>query len=245
MLLLAVTLCLTSCFETVQEIVIKADGTGSITTTSDMSSLLSIAKMYGAKEMDEVRKESFDTTIQLSSIAENISDLTASEKQLLGKGSLGIRINVEEGVMVNKSYIPFSSISQLGEIGGLSARMLDISLMKALDRKESKNAENEDIPDFSFDKYFVTSYSQSVIERRLNKIKYADLAGDEGMEGLKEMSKMGMSTASTLIYSLPRPVKKAEGKNLKVSDDKRTVTIKGDAEAFFENAADLEFRIEY
>jgi hypothetical protein len=54
-----------------------------------------------------------------------------------------------------------------------------------------------------------------------------------------------MPMNTTLIYNLPRPVKKAEGKNLKVSDDKKKVTILTSVEDFFDDVSKLEFRIEY
>lgn len=50
---------------------------------------------------------------------------------------------------------------------------------------------------------------------------------------------------STLIINLPKPAKKTEGKNVKLSDDKKKVTITSSAEDFFDDAAGLEFKIEY
>ena len=67
---------------------------------------------------------------------------------------------------------------------------------------------------------------------------------DEGMKAMKEMSTMGVGNSKLILY-LPSPVKKAEGKSVTVSEDKKTVTIMSSMEDFFDDGKSLEFRIEY
>ena len=55
----------------------------------------------------------------------------------------------------------------------------------------------------------------------------------------------GEVTRNGYKFNLPKPAKKAEGKNVKLSEDKKKVTITTSAEDFFEDVSKLEFRIEY
>jgi hypothetical protein len=50
---------------------------------------------------------------------------------------------------------------------------------------------------------------------------------------------------STMIINLPRPAEKAEGKNLKLSEDKLKVTVLSSLDDFFDNPESLEFKIKY
>jgi hypothetical protein len=65
------------------------------------------------------------------------------------------------------------------------------------------------------------------------------------MQAMKEMAGQGMPINTTLIFNLPRPAKKAEGKNVKLSADKKKVTITSSIDDFFDDVTKLEFKIEY
>ncbi len=103
-----------------------------------------------------------------------------------------------------------------------------------------------DMPEASsMDDYFEVSYKSGQIKKKLNKDKYAGVGSDEYLTGMKEASQMGMPMSTTVVYNLPRPAKKVEGKNVTVSDDKMKVTVKSTLNEFFDEAENLEFEIEY
>jgi hypothetical protein len=62
---------------------------------------------------------------------------------------------------------------------------------------------------------------------------------------LKEAGIMGIPVLTTQVINLPRPAKKAEGKNVKLSDDRKKVTIKSSIDDFYDEPAKMEYRIEY
>ena len=74
---------------------------------------------------------------------------------------------------------------------------------------------------------------------------YANVENDKSLTSLKEMSQMGMASTMKTIFNLPRPAKKAEGKGVKLSDDRKKVTIEGTLDDFFEDATFFEYEIEY
>jgi hypothetical protein len=65
------------------------------------------------------------------------------------------------------------------------------------------------------------------------------------MQSLKQMSSMGSPINVNYIINLPRPAKKAEGKALKLSDDKKKVTVSVTSDDFFEDPSKFEYKIEY
>jgi len=251
-LLMGGALFLTSC-EVTREISIKPDGSGVMVTTTDLSSVIGMAKMAGqGKELDKMEDKSIDTTIALASIADSIPDLTADERSLIKKGTLGFNMNMADEKFITKVELPFSGVDQIATLDKLTGKAFKEAMKKQMDNEKGEGEAEEnaqapgadDIPEGSIEDYFVTTYSKGLISKTLNKEKYATVDQDEAMQALKQMSSMGAGT-TTLVFNLPNAVKKAEGKNVKVSDDKKKVTITSSTEDFFSDASALEFRIEY
>ena len=97
----------------------------------------------------------------------------------------------------------------------------------------------------SFDDYYEFEFSNGELTRKVNKEKYAGVESDEYFKGIQQASAMGLVMKATYIINLPRPATKAEGKNVKLSDDKKTVTISADINDFLADASSLEFKIKY
>jgi hypothetical protein len=235
--------------QTTREVTLNKDNSGTIVTTTDMSSLIGMAKMSGkSKEMDNLN-EVMDTTFSLENMTDSLGTITDEEKALVKKGKIGIQMNMPDDKFIIKMEFPFSDPAQINKLDKLSSRLMQETLKKQLgsagkDSSLSDMPSGGDIPNGSIEDYFTTTYSKGVIEKKLNKEKYANVESDAGMKSLKEMAGMGVGN-STLIINLPRPVKKADGKNVKLSDDKKKVTITSNAEDFFDDATEQEFRIEY
>ena len=62
---------------------------------------------------------------------------------------------------------------------------------------------------------------------------------------MREAGTMGLEIKSNYIINLPRPAKSAEGKGVKLSDDKKKVTINVTLDDFFDNPSLLEYVIKY
>jgi hypothetical protein len=87
--------------------------------------------------------------------------------------------------------------------------------------------------------------TDKLISKTLNIEKYAGASGDESMKALKQMSGMGSPITSNYIINLPRPAKKAEGKAIKLSADKKKATLTVTSDDFFDDPSKFEYRIEY
>lgn len=244
LLFISSSFALISC-ETTKEISLNQDGSGKMITTTDMSSLIGIAKMSG-KDMEKEDK-ALDTTIALDKMVDSIPDLSAEEKELAKKGVLGLNINLKDEKLITKLEFPFTNAAQITKLDEVSAKVMQ----QAMKKQAQEGAEgappipDDEMPKASMDDYFTITYKKGAIEKKHIPEKYAAVGEDKGMQSLKEMAGQGMPMNTTLIYNLPKPAKKAEGKNVKLSEDKKKVTITNSVDDFFEDVTKLEFKIEY
>ena len=248
-LLAASVIFLTSC-ETTKEITLRPDGTGILTTTSDMSSMLGLAKMAGeGKDLDKLKEEkAVDTTVSMEKLVEELPDLTAEEKELVKKGTLGFNMDLKNDKLITQLTFPFSNTSEISTIDKMYTRVMAQVMKEQMDSSKTGMPAGlpggDKLPSGSIDNYYAFNFSKGLVERKLLADKYAKLGDDEGMQSMKEMSGVGIGNSKLILY-LPSPVKKTEGKGVTVSEDKKTVTIMSSLEDFFDNGKSLEFRIEF
>jgi hypothetical protein len=246
LLSIACTFLLAGCFELTDEITLKADGSGTVSSTNDMSTLITLAKsMGGAEAMEKAGDKATDTVVSLEKIADSVSALTAEEKDLVRKGTLSMKISLKDEKMVTRLDIPFSKMQQIEKIKAISSKISNYFIGKNMGNGMPPGMGDKMPSSDPLGDYFTINYSAGVIEKKLDKEKYAGVANDEMMKGIKEMSEGGMPVSSTVIINLPKSAKSATGKGVILSEDKRKVTIKSTSEDFFENASALEFKIEY
>ncbi len=234
---------LTSC-ETTREITFNENGSGKMVTTTDMSGLIGIAKMSG-KEMEK-EVQSIDTTIALDKMVDSIPDLTPDEKEIVRKGVLGLVMDMANEKLVTTLEFPFASGSQIKKLDQISAKVMQQAMQKQAGAGEDASPMPDDeLGKASIDEYFTVTYDKGLVERKHIPEKYAKVGEDQALQALKEASAQGMPMNTTIIFNLPKPAKKAEGKNLTLSEDRKKVTIKSSMDDFFEDVSKLEFRIEY
>ncbi len=238
------TLFLAGCFETTQEINLNEDGSGTLSTTNDMSAIIGLVKQMGSKETDKIGDQAIDTTIALSSQVDSIENLTPQEKELLKKGTMHVNMNLKDEKFSTNIRFPFTSPSEIKKYNQLTDKVMGEALKDKLGDSPVPGMEEMPSPT-SIEDYFTMSFSKGLLIKKLDKEKYAGAANDKFLNGMKESAGMGMPMTTTYIINLPRAAKKAEGKNVKLSADKKKVTIETDIDDFFDDAAKFEFRIEY
>ena len=244
--LLSGCLLLTGCLETTQEITLRDDGTGLFSTTSDMGPLLTMAKqMGGGEQLEKAGEVAMDTTIGLGSQADSIPDLNETDKALLQKGRMNMKINLKNDEFKTRLEFPFSQPDEIPAFSQLTGKLMG-NIMKSQMGESAMMDGMGGMPAFSsMDDYFNLEFSNGEFKKKLNKEKYATASSDEYLNGLKQASGMGLPVVTTYIINLPRPAEKVEGKNIQLSEDKRKVTIKAELDDFFEDPEKLEFKIKY
>ena len=235
---------LTSCLETTQEITLNEDGSGTYVNTNDMGKVLTIAKNMGGASTDKIPQQAVDTSFSFAAAADSIPGLSAEDKELLKKGSVHIKMSVEDEIFTTVMSFPFTTLGDISKFNRLSGKMMMESL-KGKMPSEMPMGTNAMPESSSMDDYYTLEFSQGELKKKLNKEKYADVEKDEFLNGMKQAGAMGIPVTSTFIINLPRPAEKAEGKNVKLSQDKMKVTISSTMDDFYDNPEALEFKIKY
>jgi hypothetical protein len=97
----------------------------------------------------------------------------------------------------------------------------------------------------SINNYYDVTIKKGLIERRVNEEKLAALKNDEQLKEMKGAEDMMSSITYNTIIHLPKAAKKAEGEKIKLSADKKTITIKSTLMDLFDDPKSLGFAIEY
>lgn len=244
-LLLGASIFLAGCLETTQEITLNEDGSGSFKTTTDMGSVISLARqMGGAEEMNKAGDQKMDSTFTLGAMADSIPGLTTAEKQLAAKGNARIQMNLKEDKFNTEMTFPFSNPREIFMISHIAGKVMTSTINDKMG-EVSSGAASEIPAQSTMENYYKDDFSNGELTRKVIKEKYDSVSKDEYLVGMKEAATMGLDMKSKLIINLPRPATKAEGKNVVLSEDKRKVTIIASLEDFFEDPTALEFKIKY
>lgn len=249
-LLTSCVILLAGCFESTQETTINEDGSGVLVNTTDMSTMVGMIKQFGGDEVKKMEGIVKDTSIALSSMADSIPGLTPAEKELVRNGTLYLNLNMKEEKFITRFNFPFKSVSDVNSLNKISLKLLNETMKRQMGDAPLAggmgNMQDEDSPKQKlFDEYFDVEYSKGVISKKINKEKYATVEDDESMKTIQQMSGMGAPVTLNYIINLPRPAKKVEGKGIKLSEDKKKVTLNVTSEDFFDDPSKFEYRIEY
>ncbi len=244
-------LLITSC-NVNREIVINEDGSGTTTTEYDMGDIIGLAKMSGqdfSEQMGDAKKT--DTTMSLDQRLEGVEGLTEEQLAFSKSGTLNVKTDIENEVMKFGLKFPFKALAELNgiekKVGELMSKIAGSEMQKQLDGagEDAPPMPTDEIKMGGVDEYFTLSYTNGKISRTLNKEKYALLDEDKALQQMKEMGTMGIPVTNKLVLKLPRAAKAVTGKSVKLSDDKKTVTITDELSAFFEDGTSFDFSVEY
>jgi hypothetical protein len=244
---------LVGCFDITQESTINDDGSGVFTSKTDMGSMLGMLKTMGGDEAKEMDSLKADTTIQLASLKDSLQGLTDVEKKMLDKATLKIVMDVPEEIFNIKFNFPYSKPSELEVINSIlkkSRKKIMSDQLEGLipgegDDGSMELGKGDDEGNTDTDDYFIYTYEKGKLTRKLNKEKYANVENDKGLKSMQEMGQLSAPMKMKTIFNLPKPAKKAEGKGVKLSSDKKTVTIEGTIDDFFDDPSVFEYTIEY
>ncbi|MFN5803780.1 MAG: hypothetical protein ACK420_00470 [Sphingomonadales bacterium] len=236
---------LAGCLDNTQEIPLNENGGGVFASSTDMGDLLGLARQMGAAQnLAELDNRKMDTVISLASAADSLDGLSMEEKTLVARASLSIIMNSSADQMKTGIRMPFDNYGQAALVQPLSGKLLGDAARRQLGDKLPTGGRQMPSPS-SFEDYYDLSISSGSIKRTLNKERYARAESDEFLKAMRELSGMGLSMKSTYVINLPRPATKTEGKSLKLSADKKRVTLNVDIDDFFDEPEKLQYLIEF
>lgn len=224
---------LLGCYEVNEEIVINENGSGTYVSKMDLAQLLEMAQSFGSEEMaKEGLDKAMDTTIYLKTVADSANDLSAEERELLNKGKVRLQMNIAEKLFKIDSEMPFSNYKELqlllggtGGVGSLNGVMKKVfNKNKTEDAEQAPDSPKE--PDLSeINAAFDIVVADGTISKRLNKARFDLVMAKPEMAPMKEIGSMGMEVLYTTSFRLPRPVTSSDNPLIKLSADKKTVTL--------------------
>lgn len=242
------------CFDITQESTINEDGSGVIVNKTDMSGLIGMMKMMGGNDMNKTGDIVKDSTISLAFLKDSLPGLDDKEKALLDNATLNTILNTADEKLEIIFRFPYNEPADMQRVTGLLAKAWPKAMesqMKALMPDEGAGNPMEfggpgyRETESNMEDYFIKINENGKLSRKINKEKYEQLKDDQGMKALQQISQMGTPMTLQTIYNLPRPVKKAEGKGVKLSDDKKKVTISATIDDLFDDPSKFEYEIEY
>ena len=246
------------CYEVNEEIVINENGSGTYVTKMDMSQLLEMLQTMGGEE--ELTKEgldrAIDTTILMGSLMDSAKDVTADQKELLKDGKLQVQMNMKEKLMKLNVNLPFTSYGNLQKLmSGVGNSGTGIGeAFKSMFDKGGDSSSAGDSPAQPQPKsnqldqlngVFDVTAKNGMLSRKANKEKLKALMEKPEMEQMKQLSSSGMEILYTTTIKFPRPVKKSDNALIKLSDDKKTATMKYNLLEMMETPEKFSYTIEY
>jgi hypothetical protein len=249
-----VMICLTACYEINEEIQINADGSGSYVTKMDMSQLIEVMQTFAGEEelVKEGMERVIDTTILMKSILDSVKDATPEQKELIKDGKMKLQMNVKEKIFKMNMDLPYKNYNNLQQLmsgkagsGGMSDIFKNMFGKKgeAPGITDQAGPKEPDMSDFA-GMYDVT-VQNGLISKKINADKFKALTDRPEMAQLKQLGSSGMEILYTTTIKLPRAAKKTDNPLMKLSDDKKTVTIRYNLLDLLEHPEKYSYTIEY
>lgn len=244
----------TSCLELNEEVEIKEDGSGQLSSTMDMGQLVDMMMAMGGEETAKKKDEKMDSVFYLKDIIDTAKDLTAEQKDLMRDGKVHIKMNMAEKEFKLNFQYPFGNMERLQKLytamsdGGIGFGNIMKGAMRAQDSAamDQPSGAPSDAPDINkVMDIFDYNFSNGLIKKSVNPEKLKAMLDDPKLAEMKQGAEMGMEVMYNVIYKLPRPVKKVDNPKAKISDDKRTVTLRTNLLEIFTKPEQFAFTIEY
>lgn len=247
---LFLTLLLLGCYEVNEELTINADGSGVYATHMDMGQLFEMMKSMGGDDMNkEGLDKVIDTVMDLGSMTDTSTTMTAQQKELYSKGKMRMRMNMEENLFKIDMTVPFKSYTDLEYL--LSGKGNPSSISNAMKKIFGKGGEANE-PDAPKDpgldeigNIYESVVTDGLISKKINKAKYDALMSRPEMEQMKQVTGSGLEVLYTTTFTLPRPVKEVDNPLMKLSEDKKTLTMKYNFLEVFESPEKFSYTIKY
>jgi hypothetical protein len=201
---------------------------------------------------EELKKEGLDrvvdTTIYWKSLVDTAKEISAEQKELLKDGKMNLQMNIKEKVFkmdLNFPYKNLNSLQQLMSGKATGGQGLSNAFKSMFGKKDGEDQmptpSGPDMGDFAAI-YDVTIKNGS-IEKKVNEAKYKALTERPEMAQLKQLTSSGMEILYTTTIKLPRAAKPTTNPLIKLSEDKKTVTMKYNLLELLENPSKFAYTL--
>ena len=242
-----------SCLEINEDVEIKANGSGTVTTVMDLGQLVDMMQAMGGEEFEKKKDEKMDSIISLRSITDTSKNLTAEQKALMRDGTIRVQMNMAEKLFKLTMRYPFEDLDKLQRLTtamsnggvGFGNIMKDAMGDKKADSQIVDQPAQETPEMDQLMSIFDYTIKNGLIKKSVNAEKLKKLQDNPKMAEMKQGADMGIEGMYSTTYKLPRPAKKVDNTSAKLSDDKMTVTVRQNLMLIFTQPEKFAFTIEY
>ncbi|MGN6418302.1 MAG: hypothetical protein ACTHMC_12470 [Pseudobacter sp.] len=240
---------LISCYEVNEEVVINENGSGVYESRMDLSQLIELMQSFAGEEemtkggLDKV----YDTVISMQSFLDSADEATVKANGWMKDGKIAVKMNIKEKLFKINLNVPYQNLEQLQSLmEGQGALMKDsfTGLMNKGSKEKAPKDSSEAVFQDIVSLYKVT-LDKGLIKKELDAEKYRSLMERPQAGDVKQMANSGMEIIYTSSFKLPGSVKNVSNPLLKVSEDKRTVTVRYNLLDVINDPAKYAFTIEY
>jgi hypothetical protein len=236
------------CLDIDENVNVKKDGSGQLAMDMDMSQMVEMLQSYvGKEELAKKGMEKMDTTIYMKDLVDTVSSLSPEKKALLRTGTVHIQLDMDQKIFKTHMQFPFTSLDNLQKLymamsdGSLGNAQLFKGLTPG--QGDAGGGANPDINQFNG--IYDFTCRDGLMSKKLNQDKLAKLKDDPQMAQFKQAGQMGIEIIYTTTLQLPRPITKVDNPLAKLSDDKKTVTIKYNLMDIFDKPEQFGYTIQY
>jgi hypothetical protein len=242
----ALALCFTGCLDIEENVEVRNDGSGQLVEDMDASQMVDILQTYmGKEEMAKKGIVTMDTTVNLKDVVDTSTTLSAEKKALLRPGKVHIQLDIDKKVLKTRMTFPYTSqdnLQKLYTVMGDGSSLGNAKLFGNMGGDDGAGGS----PDLSqFTGIYTYTTKDGLMSKKVNREKWKALTDNPQMAQMKQASQMGMEINYTTTITLPRPVKKVSNPTAKISDDKKTVSLKYNLIDALDHPEQFEYTIEY
>lgn len=238
-----------------EEIDLSKEGKSHYQISIDMSQALEMMKSMGGagKIPDSVANKKVDTTISLRYLIDSSGgEFTAAEKAYFYNGNMNMKVDMQENKMNIVLKFPVKNAMDLKNFFSVYDKVDSLNKIKKKEKEAAEAGNTNEMPNamdpakgmmdagslpVKRSPYIITDTS---LERMVQTS--TEMMGDMGEQAQSAEMFMTQVTIMTTI-KLPRPVKKLEGKNVKLSDDKQSIFFSATMAEMKENPAVGGFKV--
>jgi hypothetical protein len=234
------------CLDVNETVDIKKDGSGQLVEDMDASQMIDMLQQYmGKDEMAKKGIQTMDTTVNLKDVVDTSTSLSAEKKALLRQGTVHIKLDMDAKIFKTHMVFPFTSQDNLQKLYTVMSDGSAFGSTKLLGGMGGDNGGGA-APDLGqFTGIYSFTCKDGLMARKVDKDKWKALTDRPEMAQMKQASQMGVEINYTATIQLPRPVKKCSNPTAKISEDKKTVSLKYNLFDAIDHPEQFEYTIEY
>lgn len=242
---------LAACYEVNEEIVINENGSGHFVSRMDMSSLIEMMQTFVGEE--ELAKEGLDrvidTTIMMKSLIDSVKDITNDQRKIMENGKMHLVMNIREKIFkteMDVSFTDYNGLQALLSSGGTVGLPQVLQTISGKNEKKQADSSAPKEPDLdALNEVYDITVKNGVISKKINPEKLQAIKDKPEMAQIAELANSGMEILYSTTIKLPRPVIRVNNELVKLSDDKKTVSIKYNLLDLFNTPDKFSYVIEW